>query len=59
MISREMEEAIRQIAREEIALDEMRRIAQGQENPAQALQPAVPGVMPTPPGTVFLGRLDK
>lgn len=58
MISRADEESIRQMMREEIALDEMRRIAQqsSQERRDTAPQPAVPGVMPSPPGAVFLGR---
>ncbi len=46
------EENIRRIVREEIAADELRRIEQ--ERTATRSQPAVPGVMTSPPGTVFL-----
>ena len=57
MISRTEEEAIRQIVREEIALDEMRRIQQiEEERPSPAPQPAVPGLLPVRPGSVFLGK---
>lgn len=50
MISRIMEEEIRQIVREEIAADELRKIEQ--EHRAPRSRPAVPGVQP-PPGTEF------
>jgi hypothetical protein len=61
MISRIEEETIRQIVREEIAADELRRLAEksSQERSDPAPTPAVPGVMPSRPGTVFLGRQGK
>lgn len=57
MMTRDMEETIRQIVREEIALDEMRRIAPvPQERSTRRSSLAVPGIMPTIPGTVFFGE---
>lgn len=57
MITRAEEDHIRQIVREEIALDEQRRLA---ETAGDLLRPtpktAVPGAMPPRPGTVFLAR---
>jgi|GEM_PF-5838227 len=57
MLTRDMEEAMRQIAREEIAADEMRKI-ENERDRREQIHPdspsAVPGVRPEAPGTVFL-----
>jgi len=52
VISRAEEEDIRRIVREEIALDELRRIEQ--ERAAPRSVPPVPGAFPSVPGTPFL-----
>lgn len=55
MISRLMEDDIRRIVREEIAADEMRRIAGG-NSPTLGDEPpgAAPGGLRPPPGAIFL-----
>lgn len=63
MISRLMEEDIRRIVREEIAADEMRRIAGG-KSPTLGDEPpgAGPGGLRPPPGSIFLsarGKVDR
>lgn len=56
MISRIMEEEIRQIVREEIAADELRRIEQERRGNTVRVE-VLPGVQPNPLA-VFLNRLD-
>lgn len=60
MMTRAEEDHIRQIVREEIALDEQRRLAEAADDLLRPTpKPAVPGAMPPPPGTVFLARQDQ
>lgn len=51
IITRDVEETIRQIVREEIALDELRKIER--EATPSAPRAKVPGGIPTLPGTEF------
>lgn len=60
MIGRQMEDDIRRIVREEIAGDEMRRIA-GERSPALGDETpgAAPGGLRPPPGAIFLAARSE
>jgi hypothetical protein len=59
MISRDMEEAMRAIAREEIALDEMRRIER-EDQQRETILVDIRAAIPSAPGTIhFAAEEDR